>query len=85
MKAATARAGWVNDGNEAPEGSICPDLREPCQTLLFAQTNKGSCLVHCLVANDYHYPHVTRADYNLICCHPEKEAIIARTKAEPAG
>jgi len=50
-----------------------------------ARRKKEGGLVHCLVANAYHCPHATRADYSLICCHPEKEAIIARTKAGQGG
>ena len=50
-----------------------------------ARRKEEGGLVHCLVANAYHCPHATHADYSLICCHPEKEAIIARTKAGQGG
>ena len=47
-----------------------------------ARRKKAGGFVYCLVSNAYACPFAERVDYNLLCCHPEKENIILRTEAK---
>lgn len=47
-----------------------------------ARRKNAGGFVYCLVSNAYACPFAERVDYNLLCCHPEKENIILRTEAK---
>jgi len=46
-----------------------------------ARRRKAGGFVYCLVANAYACPFGERIDYDLICCHPDREKIVFRTEA----
>ena len=46
-----------------------------------ARRKKPGGLVYCLVSNAYACPFGERVDYDLFCCHPDRENIILRTEA----
>jgi hypothetical protein len=39
-------------------------------------------LAYCRMTNAYTCKYVTRVDYDLICCHPKRDEIVARTEAK---
>jgi hypothetical protein len=66
--------GWPPGGKPVwalPEIAICRARRKV----------KGG-LAYCRMTNAYTCRYVTRVDYDLICCHPKRDEIVARTEAK---
>jgi hypothetical protein len=61
----------------AKPAGLPPDL-EVCR----ARRKIEGGLVYCRVTNAYACKYATRVDYDLICCHPKRAEIIARTEAK---
>jgi len=47
-----------------------------------ARRKKKGGFAYCLVSNACACRHATRVDYDLICCHPQRDEIVTRTEAE---
>jgi hypothetical protein len=46
-----------------------------------ARRKKPGGFAYCMVLNAYTCEHATRQEYDLICCHPKRDEIVARTTA----
>jgi hypothetical protein len=73
-------AGIHKNGNWYPAAK--PPGTAPDVAVCLARRKIKGGLVYCHLSNAYACKFVTRVDYDLICCHPKRDEIVARTEAK---
>jgi hypothetical protein len=72
----------ADEGNNGDAFLPKPAVALANSALCRAKRKKAGGFVYCLVPNAYACPFGERLDYDLLCCHPERENIIIRTEAK---
>ena len=71
-----------NNPNGGSPAATMPVWALPDFAICRARRKVKGGLAYCRMTNAYTCKFVTRVDYDLICCHPQRNEIVARTEAK---